>query len=114
MLIDRGFPYTGRFYPNFNRLWMPAFKRKRKRFQRLEVLLSRRVAKDRYTSEVYNARVKSQKLLKGVIPRNRFRYVNDAASWGHAMANLYKPLIKTKDWEDYMQNQLAQCRDPLI
>ena len=113
-LIDRGFEHSGQHYPHFNRAHIPAFKRKRKRFQRREVENARKISQDRYTSETYNARVKAQKVIKGQIQRHRFQYVNDAANWGHGMANLYRPLVNPGDWKDYLARQVKEAREPLV
>ena len=114
IIVDRGFDKSMQYYPNFNYHVLPSFKRRRKRVQQREVRYSREVAKDRYIGEVYNARVKSQKLIKGHIERHRFRYVNHTFNWGHAMSNLYKPLKNPADWEDYLSRQVEEAREPLV
>jgi len=40
--------------------------------------------------------------------------VNDAASWGHGMANLYRPLANPGDWKDYLARQVKEAREPLV
>ena len=114
LLKDRGFPNGVRHYPNFNPGFLPTFMNGRAQMHGFEVRHSRRVAKDRYTQEVFNARVKSMKILKGRIPRRRFRYMNAYALFACAKANLYKPLVEPADWKDYLENQIKNARAPLV
>ena len=92
MLSDRGFANTAHYYPNTNAQLTPAFFEGRDRFSAGEVKSDYEICRLRYTCEVAFARVTVEASLKDVIPYSYFPTLDSMNHWGHAQANLYKPL----------------------
>ena len=92
MLADRGFARDQRLYPNWNRLYTPAFIAGRAQFTHSELVSDLRVCQLRYTSEVVYSRVTDETCLTDVVRRGLWGIMDAAWDWGHANGNLLKPL----------------------
>lgn len=94
LLNDKGFAGTDRYYPNCNIIKTPPVMRNRKvkQYHESELKPKGELCRLRYTCEVVFSRVYELDILKDKISYSNLPYVAHAVEWGHAHANLKKPL----------------------
>ena len=99
-LVDKGFARTSRYYLNVNHPYVPAFVRKdSKDLSGAQLKEARKQSSDRYTCEVYFARVKNKSaLLKGDCSHHYWKFLDTAWSIGHYGANLQSPLRRPQNF----------------
>jgi len=102
LLTDRGYRKHSIYYEYFNRHVCPSFLDGRAQFEYEDMETDIDIKRLRYTPEVCFARVVCCRFFRSKIAVEDFPVVDDAICWAYAMANLYKPLRKPGDWDDYI------------
>ena len=100
-LVDKGFVNTTRYYRHHNLAYVPAFVRSStKDLSGAALKDAAKQSSDRYTCEVYFARVKNKSaLLKGECTHHHWKFLETAWCVGHYGANLQRPLRRPKDFD---------------
>ena len=111
-LVDKGFTRTTRYYRWMNFAYVPAFIRSNsKDLSGAQLKDARKQSSDRYTCEVYFARVKgASKLLKGECRHYHWRYLETAWCLGHYNANLQPPLRLPHNFDELKSQYEALVR----
>ena len=104
-LVDRGYKGFGIFYPNLNAHIYPSYLEGRKHFSYNDMKRDVTVKKLRYTSEVIFSRVQTTRFLHGTITHNKMPLMDYAVSWAFGRANMFAPLRKPHDWDDYVEKR---------
>ena len=110
-LVDKGFARTSRYYKNDNMAFVPAFIRsKTKDLSAASLADASKQSSDRYTCEVYFARVKNKSaLLKGDCSHHYWKFLDTAWSIGHYGANLQSPLRRPQNFHK-LKEKYAEIR----
>ena len=113
-LVDKGFAwYTNVYYKNRNKAVFPAFltkdsiqfsASKTKQLSPFEVKQGRKQSQERYVVETFFSRVKSFKLLAGVVHWGHIKYINAVYLTACASANMMKPLKYPMSWDSLSED----------